>query len=66
MQVSGILGNGNTFTMKMIACVQDTDEMQNAGVLDIGKSGIAGVPDTGKLILNGFLFFPNFKILILN
>ena len=63
--VSGILGKRNTFTVEKMTGVRDTGEMQYDGVCDTRESGIACVPDTGKLSFDYFLFFPNFKPLIL-
>jgi len=51
--------------MKKSAGVRDTGELRIFGVRDTRKWGIAGVLDTGKLFFYCFLFFPNYRPLIL-
>jgi len=38
--------------------------MQNGGVPDTRESRIGGIRDIGKLIFDGFLFFPDFMPLL--
>ena len=47
----------DAFYLKKI--VWDTGKMRNAGVRDTGETGIAAVPDTGKLIFDNYIFFQN-------